>query len=116
MGNGFNVARRGIGTLAIVAGISWCQIALGGEPVSGREQPVEFCLFRSFGLNDDERSLVRALINNSDGSQAHRKAIYERYNSFCAGQEYPLMVGCLSFAADVRDCLSYLPPNKPTRP
>lgn len=101
-----------LGSIVVMAALPWSIVALADETQVTREQPAKFCLFRfGFGLTEREKSVVRELIDASDGSEASRTAIFDKYRSFCTGQEFRFMASCLSFDHDVRNCLPYLEPN-----
>ena len=73
-----------------------------------RDKPAKFCLFQWFGLTDAEKDGIEQMINSSDGSQTSRKAILDRYDSFCGGQEYLAMTTCLGLTPHIRDCLLFI--------
>jgi hypothetical protein len=76
-------------------------------PDSARSVSTKSCLFR-WGLTRDEKSIVAAMIRSSDGSHMSRQAIFDKYSSFCAGQEYLMMTSCVSFSKNLEGCLEVL--------
>ena len=62
----------------------------------------KFCLF-SLGPSDAERAYVARLIAKSDGSDASRRALVVALGNICTGNQYEVMMACLSFGK-LKDC------------
>lgn len=92
----------------IVVAWSLCGTTTAEERKVLPQQLTKNCLFGWFGLTNEEKSMIRGMIHASDGSQASRSAIFDKYGTFCAGQEYQNMTSCLSFSVDLQDCLVFL--------